>query len=49
VLDVPDVWDALTIGPLEAIGRWSDDLHHDEEAFPRCGELVHSLGILDAT
>jgi hypothetical protein len=48
VLDVPDVRDALTVGPLEAIGCWTDDLHHDEGTFPRCRELVHSLGVLDA-
>jgi hypothetical protein len=46
VLDVPNVWDSLTVGPVEAIGHWTDDLHHDEGAFPRCGELMHSLGVL---
>jgi hypothetical protein len=49
VLDVPDVWDAMTVGPLKAVGHWTDDLHHDEGTFPRGRELVHSLGVLDAT
>jgi hypothetical protein len=49
VLDVPDVWDALVVGPLKAVGRWTDNLHHDEGTFPRRKELVHSLGVLDAT
>jgi hypothetical protein len=49
MLDIPDVRNALTVGPLEAIGRWADDFHHDEGTFPRGGELVHSLGGLDAT
>jgi hypothetical protein len=49
VLDVLDVRDALTIGPLEVIGRRSNDLLYDERALPRCGELVHALGVLDAS
>ena len=48
VLDVPDVQDALTVGPLEAVGHWPDDFHYDEGAFPGCRELVHPLGVLDA-
>jgi hypothetical protein len=49
VLNIPDVWNALAVGPLEAIGRWADDFHHDERTFARGEELVHSLGGLDAT
>jgi hypothetical protein len=49
VLNVPDVRDALAIGPMKAVGRWSDDLHHDEGTLPRGGELVHPLGVLDTT
>jgi hypothetical protein len=49
MLDVPDVQDALAVGPLKAVGRWTDDLHCDEGTFPRGGELMHSLGVLDAT
>jgi hypothetical protein len=49
MLDVPDVGNALAIVPLEAIGRWTDDLHHDEGTFPRCRELMYSNGFLDAT
>jgi hypothetical protein len=48
VLDIPDVRNALTVGPMEVIGQWADDFHHDEGTFPRGGELVHSLGGLDA-
>jgi hypothetical protein len=49
VLYIPDVWDALAVGPLEAVGRRTDNFHRDEGTFPRGGELVHSLGGLDAT
>jgi hypothetical protein len=49
VLDIPDVRNTLTVGPLEAVGRRADDFHHDEGTFPRGGEPVHSLGGLDAT
>jgi hypothetical protein len=48
VLDVPDVRDALAIGPLEAVGRWADNFHHDEGT-SMGGELVHPLGGLDVT
>jgi hypothetical protein len=49
VLDIPDVRNAMAVSPLEAIGRWADNFYHDEGTFPRSGELVHSLGGLDAT
>jgi hypothetical protein len=49
MLDFLDVRDALAVGPLKAVGRWTDDLHHDEGTFPRGRELMHSLGVLDAT
>jgi hypothetical protein len=49
VLYIRDVWNALAIGPLEAVGRRVDDFHHNEGTIPRGGELVHSLGGLDAT
>jgi hypothetical protein len=48
VLDIPDVRNALTVGPLEAIGQWVDDFHHDEGTFSRGEGFVHSLGSLDA-
>jgi hypothetical protein len=48
VFNIPDVKNALAVGPLEAVGRWVDDFHHDEGTFPRGRELVHSLGGLDA-
>jgi hypothetical protein len=47
MLSVPNVRNALAVGPLEAVSRWTDDLHHDEGTFLRGGELVHSLGVLD--
>jgi hypothetical protein len=49
MLDVLDIRNALAVGPLEAVGRWTDDLHHNEGTFPRGGELLHSLSVLDAT
>jgi hypothetical protein len=49
VLNVSDVCNALAVTPLEAVGRRADDFHHDEGTFPRGGELMHSLGGLDAT
>jgi hypothetical protein len=47
MLDITDVRNALAIGPLEAVGRWADNFHHDEGTFLRGRELVHSLGALD--
>jgi hypothetical protein len=49
MLDIPDVRNALVVGRLEVIGRWSNDFHHNEGTFPRGGELVHFLGGLDET
>jgi hypothetical protein len=31
------------------VGRRTDDFHHNEGSFPRGGEIVHSLGVLDVT
>jgi hypothetical protein len=47
VLNVPDIRDALAVGPLKAVGRWPDDHHDDEGTFPRGRELVHPLRVLD--
>jgi hypothetical protein len=49
MLDVSDVVDDLAVDPLEAVGRRTDDFHHDEGTFPRGGELVHSLGVMNTT
>jgi hypothetical protein len=49
MLDVLDVRNALTVGPLEAIGRRADDFHQDKGTFQGGRELVHSLGALDMT
>jgi hypothetical protein len=48
MLDIPDVGNTLAVGPLEAVGQWTDSLHHNEGTFPRGGVLVYSLGVLDA-
>jgi hypothetical protein len=47
VINVPRVRDALTIGPLEAVGCRSNGLLDYEGAFPRCRKLVHVFGALD--
>jgi hypothetical protein len=49
MLDIPNVGNALAVGPLEVLGRQTDDLHHNEGTFSRGGELVHSFDGLDAT
>jgi hypothetical protein len=33
---------------LEAISGWADNFGDDEGSFPRGGELVHAVGLLDA-
>jgi hypothetical protein len=33
---------------LEAINGWADNFDDDEGSFPRGGELVHVIGLLDA-
>jgi hypothetical protein len=48
VLHVPRVWYSLSVGPLEAINGWADNFDDDEGSFPRGGELVHVIGLLDA-
>jgi hypothetical protein len=48
VLNVPDVRNTLAVSLLEAVGRWADHFHYDKGTVPRGGELVHSLGALDA-
>jgi hypothetical protein len=47
VLDVPDVRDALTVSPVNVVGRRTNDLHDDEGTLPRSGELMHTCGVLD--
>jgi hypothetical protein len=49
MLDVPNIGNALAVGPLEVVSHRTDDFHHDEGTLPRSGELVHFLGVLDAT
>jgi hypothetical protein len=34
---------------LEAIGGWADNFNDDEGSFPRGGELVHAVGLLDTS
>jgi hypothetical protein len=33
---------------LEAISGWADNFCDDEGSFPRGGEIVHAIGLLDA-
>jgi hypothetical protein len=49
MLDDPDIGNALAVDPQEAVGRRIDDFHHREGTFPRGGDLVDSLSVLDAT
>jgi hypothetical protein len=49
MLHVPRVWYSLTITPLEAICGWANDFGDDEGSFPRGRELVHAIGLLDAS
>jgi hypothetical protein len=34
MFNVLDIRNALAVGPLEEVGRWADDFHHNEGAFP---------------
>jgi hypothetical protein len=43
MLDAPNVRNALAIDPLDAVGRWADDFHHDEGTLPRAERLCIPL------
>jgi hypothetical protein len=39
----------LPVASLESICRWVDDFCDDERSLPRSRELVHAVGLLDAS
>jgi hypothetical protein len=49
VLHVARVWHSLSVTPLEAICGWADVFSDDEGSFPRGNELMHVVGLLDAS
>jgi hypothetical protein len=49
VLHVPRVWYSLSVTPLKAISGWADNFGDDEGSLPRGGELMHAIGLLDAS
>jgi hypothetical protein len=49
MLHVPRVGYSLSVAPLESICRRLDDFDNDEGSLPRGKELVHAVGLLDAS
>jgi hypothetical protein len=49
MLHVPRVGYSLLVAPLESICRRADDFCHDERSLSRGRELVHAIGLLDAS
>jgi hypothetical protein len=49
VLHVPRVWNSLSVALLEAISGWADNFGDNEGFLPRGRELVHAIGLLDAS
>jgi hypothetical protein len=49
MLQVPRVWYSLPVAPLESICRQADNFRDDEGSLPRGRELVHVVGLLDAS
>jgi hypothetical protein len=49
MLHVPRVGYSLRVAPLESICRRADDFCDDERSLPRGRELVHAVGLLDAS
>jgi hypothetical protein len=49
VLHVPRVGYSLSVAPLESIHRWADDFCDDERSLPGGRQLVHAVGLLDAS
>jgi hypothetical protein len=49
MLHVLRVGYSLPVTPLESICRWADDFCDDERSLPRGRELVHAVGLLDAS
>jgi hypothetical protein len=49
MLHVPRVGYSLPVTRLESICRRADKFHDDEGSLPRGRELVHAVGLLDAS
>jgi hypothetical protein len=49
MLHIPWVGYSLPVAPLESIRRWADDFRDDKGSLPRGRELVHVVGLLDAS
>jgi hypothetical protein len=49
MLHVPRVGYSLPVAPLESICRRANDFCDDERSLPRGRELVHAIGLLDAS
>jgi hypothetical protein len=49
MLHVPGVGYSLPVAPLESICRQADNFCDDERSLPRGRELVHAVGLLDAS
>jgi hypothetical protein len=49
MLNVPRVGYSLPVTPLESICRWANDFCDDERSLPRGRDLVHAVGLLDAS
>jgi hypothetical protein len=49
MLHVPGVGYSLPVAPLEPIRRWANNFCDDERSLPRGKELVHAVGLLDAS
>jgi hypothetical protein len=49
MLHIPGVRNSLAVTPLEAICRWTDNFCDDEGSLHRGKQLVHAVGLLDAS
>jgi hypothetical protein len=49
MLHVPGVGYSLPVAPLESICRQANNFCDDERSLPRGRELVHAVGLLDAS
>jgi hypothetical protein len=49
MLHVPGVGYSLPVSPLESICEWADNFRDDEGSLPRGRELMHAIGLLDAS
>jgi hypothetical protein len=49
MLHIPGVAYSLPVAPLESIRGQADNFRDDEGSLPRGRELVHAVGLLDAS